>query len=210
MTAKFSPELVTLATYLAGEFSNQEQAISQPTWYVNLRLWQRPVNLFTEDSLTLFAEQATILNLEYPYRPRILRLRYSQVDPQQLQVQYYVCKDIESVRGGASHPEKLRKLTTEDLEFLPNCTLNVQVNKIKPPGYHFKTQPVSATPCSFTYQGQTYQVFLGFEVTVQSLQTFDKGIDPQTNRATWGALLGPYCFTKEQDFSSELLNFAND
>ncbi|MBV8887772.1 MAG: hypothetical protein JO235_27770 [Chroococcidiopsidaceae cyanobacterium CP_BM_RX_35] len=52
----FSPELIALAHYLTGKFDNQEQATAEPAWYVHLRLWQRPVPLFTEDSITLFAE----------------------------------------------------------------------------------------------------------------------------------------------------------
>jgi len=47
----FSPQLIALGEYLAGEFDNRE----------HLRLWQRPVNLFTEDSITLFAEQASVI-----------------------------------------------------------------------------------------------------------------------------------------------------
>ncbi|NEO28340.1 MAG: chorismate mutase, partial [Kamptonema sp. SIO4C4] len=50
-----SSELLTLGQYLAGEFTNQKQAIADPAWYVNLCLWHRPVPLFTEDSLTFYA-----------------------------------------------------------------------------------------------------------------------------------------------------------
>lgn len=71
----FSPQLTALASYLTGEFSNQSQAQEQPAWFVNLRLWIRPLPIFTDDSITLFAEQANILQLDQPYRPRILRLR---------------------------------------------------------------------------------------------------------------------------------------
>lgn len=46
----FPTQLTTLASYLAGEFSNQAQAIEQPAWYVSLRLWIRPVPIFSEDS----------------------------------------------------------------------------------------------------------------------------------------------------------------
>ncbi|MDJ0689048.1 MAG: CpcT/CpeT family chromophore lyase [Xenococcaceae cyanobacterium MO_188.B32] len=45
-----SPQLIALGTYLAGEFDNQQQALAEPAWYVHLRLWKRPVPLFTEDS----------------------------------------------------------------------------------------------------------------------------------------------------------------
>ncbi len=37
MLMNLSPELITLANYLAGEFDNREQALAEPAWYVNLR-----------------------------------------------------------------------------------------------------------------------------------------------------------------------------
>ena len=49
-----SPELKTLAQYMTGEFDNQEQALADPAWYVHLKLWQVPVQLFSEDSITFF------------------------------------------------------------------------------------------------------------------------------------------------------------
>lgn len=200
----FSSELVALGKYLAGEFDNKQQALAEPAWYVHLRLWQRPIPLFREDSITLFAEQASVINLDRPYRPRILRLTPLPTDSQQLQVQYYMFKDLTAIAGASRHPELLRRIKPEDLEFLPNCTLNVQIETISNNNYYFEAFPVSDTPCSFSYQGNTYQVALGFVVTSEQLQTYDKGIEPKTGKAIWGALLGPYRFTKRQDFSAEL------
>jgi hypothetical protein len=31
---KITQELITLASYLAGEFENRQQAMESPTWYV--------------------------------------------------------------------------------------------------------------------------------------------------------------------------------
>ncbi len=76
----FSSEISTLATYLVGEFDNK------PAWYVHLRLWHRRVNLFSEDSIALFAEQASVVNINQPYRPRILRLRKS--DSKTIEIEY--------------------------------------------------------------------------------------------------------------------------
>ncbi|MDY7021511.1 MAG: CpcT/CpeT family chromophore lyase, partial [Cyanobacteriota bacterium] len=39
----FSPELIALARYLAGEFDNIAQASAEPVWYVPLYLWHRPL-----------------------------------------------------------------------------------------------------------------------------------------------------------------------
>lgn len=199
-----SPELITLARYMAGEFDNQQQAIAEPIWYVHLRLWQRPVPLFTEDSLTLFAEQANIVNLDKPYRPRILRLRPSDTNPSSLEVQYYMLKDSEAIREAGRNPQLLRQLNLEQIEFLPGCTLTVKQRQVAPNSYEFSASSATGTPCSFTYQDNRYQVSLGFEATTEEFRSYDKGIDPTTGKAIWGALLGPFRFTKREDFSAEL------
>ncbi len=103
---KITQELITLACYLAGEFENRQQAMESPTWYVSLRLWQIPVNvaLFPEPSLVLFAEQANILNIDRPYRQRIMQLRHSQQNPQAIEIQYYMPKDRDTICGAVRLP----------------------------------------------------------------------------------------------------------
>jgi hypothetical protein len=198
------PELITLAQYMAGEFDNQQQAIAEPAWYVHLRLWQRPVPLFTEDSLTLFAEQANIVNLDKPYRPRILRLSQGNTTSASLQVQYYMLKDPEAIRGAGRNPELLKQLTPGQIEFLPGCILTVEQRQVTPNSYEFSASSATGSPCSFSYQGNSYHISLGFEATTEEFRSYDKGIDPTTGKATWGALLGPFRFKKRQNFATEL------
>ena len=197
----FSPQLTALATYLAGEFSNQPQAIKQPAWYVNLRLWIRPVPIFTEDSITLFAEQANILKLDQPYRPRILRLRQRE----NIEVEFYMFKDLATARGAGQDRSLIENITPDKIEFLPNCTLKVTTQELGNGSYCFDTTPVTEEPCTVNYQGTSFQVFLGFKATAKELLTYDKGIDPATGQGTWGALMGAYAFTKLQNFSSDIV-----
>ncbi len=196
-------QLKTLAEYLAGQFDNQEQALNQPTWYVSLRLWLRPVKIFHDESIALFAEQASVVNLHQPYRQRILRLKSGGNLSENLEVEHYMFKDVEPFRGAGSNQQILKKITLENLEFLPNCTLKVET-QIQKEDCHFRALPIQETPCTFTYQNKKYQVRLGFEVNPDNLLTYDKGIDPETGKALWGALLGPYHFHKRQDFSGEI------
>ena len=199
-----SKELIALASYLAGEFDNRQQALAEPAWYVHLRLWQRPVLLFTEDSFTLFLEQASVINLEQPYRQRLLRIYPDDTRPNFLQAQYYMLKEPEAFQSAGRNPALLQQLTLEQIEFLPGCTLKVKQHCLASKDYEFSTASTTATPCSFSYQGKTYQVSLGFEATKEEFRSYDQGIDPVTGKAIWGALLGPFCFTKRQDFASEL------
>ncbi len=196
----FSPQLLALANYLAGEFDNQQQALAEPAWYVHLRLWQRPVPLFSEDSLTLFAEQANIVNLDQPYRQRIMRLQSGRDPDAPLTVQFYMPKDPMALRGAGRNPSLLNTLTTDQLDFLPGCILNVTQQTLASDRYQFAATPPVETRCCFTYAGNTIQVSLGFEVTQEELKTYDKGIDPTTGKAIWGAILGPYRYTKREQY----------
>ena len=195
--------LLTLATYLAGEFDNSQQAIAEPAWFVHLRLWHRPVNLFADDepSLTLFAEQANVLYLDKPYRQRLLRIMPAPKDSQAiLRVQYYSFVDPGAVSGAGQNPNQLQSLTLDQVNLLPGCIL--LVNQPQPSA--FVAAPPTNTACFFEYNGEMRQVSLGFEASAKEFLSHDKGIDPETGKALWGAILGAYRFSKRQDFSSEL------
>ena len=191
-----SPALVTLAQYLGGKFDNRDQAIADPAWFVHLKLWQRPVPLFREDSITIFAEQANVLQLDRPYRQRLLRLREQQ---SQLQVQYYSFKQPELYRGAGANPEQFRDLTTAAIELLDRCVLSVAKQES---GDRFVSAPLPDTRCCFSYANEIRQVFLGFEVDSQQFLSYDKGIDAE-GKALWGAIMGAYRFTKRQAYTIE-------
>ncbi|MEH2328707.1 chromophore lyase CpcT/CpeT [Nostoc sp.] len=196
-----SPQLIALGEYLAGEFDNREQAIAEPVWYVHLCLWQRPVNLFTEDSITLFAEQANVITLDQPYRQRIIRLRQSSDSDATVEVQYYMPQDPGALKGAGDNPALLNTLTSEQLDLLPGCILAVTQEKLASDGYKFATTPLPETRCSFTYLGNSVHVSLGFLATATEFHSYDKGIDPATGKATWGAIMGPYRYTKRNQYS---------
>lgn len=202
-----SPELIALAKYMAGEFDNREQALAEPAWYVHLCLWQRPlpVPLFSEPSIALFAEQANVLNLDKPYRPRIVQLRHSPSGAGLLEAQYYMLRDIAAFQGAGSNPDLLEKLTSEQIQLLPGCKLSITVQDLGTKGYCFRASLPAGTPCCFAYEGQNYQVDLGFEAAAETFLSYDKGISPKTGKAIWGALMGPFKFVKRQDFASEVL-----
>ncbi|WP_373529234.1 chromophore lyase CpcT/CpeT [Nostoc sp.] len=197
----FSPQLIALGEYLAGEFDNREQAIADPAWYVHLRLWQRPVDLFTEDSITLFAEQANVINLDQPYRQRIMRLCQGRDFDAPLEVQYYMLQDPGAFKGAGCNPALLNILTPDKLDLLPGCILTVTQEKLASDRYKFIATPLPETRCSFTYLGNVVYVSLGFEATATEFQSHDKGIEPATGKATWGAIMGPYRYTKRNHYS---------
>ena len=200
-----SSELLTLGRYLTGVFENAAQAMDEPIWYVRLRLWQRPVPLFSEDSVTLFAEQASIVNLQNIYRQRLLRIQRSPAQPDSHQVQYYSFKNPGAVRGAGANPELLKSLSLEDIDLLPGCILNVSIQNEATTGTpRFIATPPPDARCCFHYNGEIRQVILGFEVNAKEYWTYDKGVDPETGRPLWGALMGPYRYQKTEDWSGAI------
>jgi CpeT/CpcT family (DUF1001) len=195
-----SLQLLTLARYLSGEFDNREQALAESAWYVHLRLWHRPVPLFQEDSFTLFAEQANIINLDKPYRQRILRLTAGMESDAPIKGQYYMPKNPSALLGAGCNPGILDTLTSDQLELLPSCVLNISQKVLAPDSYRFTATPPTDARCSFSYGGKTIQVSLGFEATQDKFMSYDRGIDLITGKATWGAILGPYRYTKRLQY----------
>lgn len=191
-----APELLILANYLTGEFTNQEQALAEPAWYVHLHLWHRPiVGLFSE-GITFFAEQANVLKLDQPYRQRLLQLKEVASNPLHIQVQYYKILIPTDFRGAGANPALLDNLTLEQVELLPDCVLDVTISQPSFPDYYFEALPTSDRPCSFSYENKTYQVQLGFATSLGHFFSYDKGLNPLTGKAIWGAILGAYRFTK--------------
>ncbi len=194
--------LATLAEWLAGEFDNQAQAQDQPVWFVNLRLWHRPLPWRIEGNLALFCEQANSLYLDAPYRQRVLVLKpvnssglAGSLTDSQWQGYYKAFKQPERYRGAGAHPELLNALTPDQLEGLPGCHLTITYAANR-----FKAEPPAAAKCCFQYSGQLRQVILGFESMPNQFLSFDRGVDPETGQLLWGALMGAYEFQKRQAF----------
>lgn len=190
-------DLTTLAGWLAGEFDNQPQSQEQPTWFVHLRLWHRPLPFQIEGNLALFCEQANALYLDAPYRQRIVILKPT-VDPQQWQAEYKAFKQPERFKGAGANPDLLKALTLNDLETLPGCELTITYQADR-----FKAEPELNARCCFQYNGQTRQVILGFEAKSDQFWSFDRGVEPETGKLLWGAMMGAYEFQKRQDFANE-------
>ncbi|MBD2057144.1 chromophore lyase CpcT/CpeT [Oculatella sp. FACHB-28] len=188
--------LTALVQWLAGEFDNRKQAFEQPAWFVHLRLWQRPLRQRIQGKLALFAEQANALYLNQPYRQRVVV--FSE-NGDRLQAQYLALKHPNQFQGAGADTDLLNKLEASDLEPLLGCVLDITLQDNM-----FKARPLPESKCCFEYEGTTRQVVLGFDVGLNSFASYDRGVDPETGQALWGALMGPYEFSKCEDFAAEL------
>ncbi|MGP1373789.1 MAG: CpcT/CpeT family chromophore lyase [Almyronema sp.] len=208
----FSPNLLALSCALAGEFENRQQALDEPAWYVHLRVWQRPIPSFIGTWPTLFIEQVSVAAGHPPYRQRVIQLSETAG---QIKVQFFALKAPSQFCGAALNPEKLQTLTAEDLILLPTCCLAVEVQMSNETQFAVRAEMLENTIGTFDYQGQTRYIKLGFELKTQQqaaisqtqLLSYDRGVDPTTQKIVWGPRLGPFHLIKQQDYSLEF-NFA--
>jgi hypothetical protein len=174
-----------LVSCLVGEFDNKAQSMEDPAWYVPLRLWHRLLPQRIQGKLAVFAEQSNFLELDRPYRQRILVIEPQEND--QLTLQYWAFKNPTLFRGAGANPDLLKEALEPALDLLPGCWLNVQIA-----GDIFKATPREGDRCCFTYDGKLRQVVLGFEASKTEFLSYDRGVDPETGQSLWGAMMGPY------------------
>jgi hypothetical protein len=192
------PDILTLGQFLAGVHHNRDQAIADPVWYVSLQAWWRPVPLFLEDSVTLFAEQANALKPEQPYRQRLLRLH---APDGQLTAQFYQFDRPDLFAGAGANADLINAIQNAEIHTLPTGKLTVEKN---PQG--FSARQVPGEFCQFSFrdpQGNEKQgcVELGLVLHSGQWHSYDKGLNPETKQAIWGAMMGPYQFVKQQSYS---------
>lgn len=186
--------LTELATWLAGEFDNREQALAEPTWFVSLRLWHRPLPIRLDGHRALFAEQANLLHPDQPYRQRVLIL---QPSPGQSigQVEYRAFHHPDRVRGAGANPALLESLSPNDLQPLPGCRLHLSYQNGT-----YEAVPDPSDRCCFQYDGKKRQVILRFMAQADRFWSGDRGVDPTTGQSLWGALMGDYTFQKRTSY----------
>ncbi|HEY9890145.1 MAG TPA: chromophore lyase CpcT/CpeT [Candidatus Obscuribacterales bacterium] len=197
-----------LSRCLAGIFQNREQALAEPAWYVHIRLWSCPIPLFREDSATFFIEQASAAYPQPPYRQRVLRLRSQATG---LTAEYYALQEPTAFQGAAQEQERLQGLMITQLQPLVKSQLKITA-QLQPDTCRFEARQLPGERCEFTVNGETKFVELAFDAIAPTAGSqaeaafwmYDKGIDPNTGKATWGALNGPFKLKKVEDWSALL------
>ncbi len=191
-----STDIVTLARWMAGDFSNQEQAFANPPLYAHIRVCMRPLPPSLLSGTSLFLEQAYDFMLNQPYRLRVFKLK---VVEEHIEIQHYSFKEPEKFYGAARNPEKLDKLTAEHLELLPGCDMIVQWT-----GHSFQGKIEPGKACIVVRNGKTTYLDNSFEIEEGKLISYDLGRDPETDERIWGSIAGAFHFERWESFEDEV------
>ena len=192
-------DIGTLADWMSGQFENRDQSQRDAAWFVALRLWCRPLPASangalnavagTNDAVGLFVEQAPLPEANRPYRQRLFLLCPATA-ARPSRVWYFGLNDTAPYIGAGSEPAKLERLDLGDIQTLTNAEFPLVRS-----GARFASRDDDRV-CSFAFGDKRGHVNLGFEIGAGQWASCDRGIDPETGRGLWGALMGPYVFTK--------------
>ncbi len=181
------PELETIRTWLAGIYTNRQQAQADPVWYIPVTLWYVPLESLFKEGVGFFTEQ---INEHFPekfYRSRVLQL---VADP--LRLENYQLINQATWLGASQDQHRLSQLTLDDLNWLPGCRIHLEK---RDDHYHGQMEP--GLKCKLTAEA-TSAIEIEFDLSATTFITLDRGIDLQTQQQTWGSKAGPYHYIKQQ------------
>jgi len=191
-----STDIKTLASWMAADFSNQEQAYENPPFFAHIRVCMRPLPWDFLEGTSLFLEQAYDFMLNVPYRLRVFTIK---VVEDHLELAHYTFKEPEKFYGAARNTQLLQKLTVDDLEIMPGCDMIVEWT-----GHSFKGYVKPGKACIVERKGKKTYLDNSFEIDQEKLISYDLGRDLETDEMVWGSVAGPFYFTPRSSFADEV------
>ncbi|NET29883.1 chromophore lyase CpcT/CpeT [Okeania sp. SIO1I7] len=191
-----STDILTLARWLAADFSNQQQAFENPPLFAHIRVCMRPLPYELLNGLSLYLEQAYDITLNQPYRVRILKLVPTA---DHIDIENYAIDQEEAFYGASRDPQRLQAFKTEQIKKLPGCNFITKWT-----GHSFKGEVEPGKACTVVRKGQTTYLDSHFEIDEHKFISHDQGRNPETDEHIWGAIAGPFEFTRWASFADEV------
>lgn len=191
-----SNHLVTLARWMAGDFSNAKQAFDDPKNYAHIHVFFRPLPFEFFSGIGLYSEQVYDYDLWRPYRQGVHRL-VDQGD--QIYIENYSLRKAIFYAGAARDLNILRTITPDQIERRHHCSM-----VFKQEGNLFRGGVEPGNLCLIEKNGcQTYLVS-EVEVTETTWVSLDRGMDVSKHEQVWGSTSGPLRFEKRESFAHEV------
>jgi hypothetical protein len=191
-----STDIVTLARWMAADFSNQAQVFENPAFFAHIRVCMRPLPVELLSGVSLFVEQAYDYMLNAPYRVRVLKLVPTDNN---ILIENYIVKDERDFYGGSRNREILSQLTSDRLEKLSGCNMIVEWA-----GQSFKGKVEPGKGCIVVRDGQKTYLDSEFEIDGDKFISRDRGRNPETDEHVWGSVAGPFYFVRWANFAEEV------
>ena len=191
-----STDVLTLARWMAADFSNQQQAFDNPPLYAHIRVCMRPLPLDLLGGMGFYLEQAYDYLLQQPYRARAMKL-IPQAD--HILIENYTLKNVEAFYGASRDRDRLATLTADAMDLMPRCNMIVTWT-----GRSFRGAVEPGKGCMVTRNGQETYLDSEFEIDGDRFISWDRGRHPETHEHIWGSLAGPFHFQRKSTFADEV------
>lgn len=191
-----STDILTLARWMAADFSNQAQAFENPPFFAHIRVCMRPLPVELLGGVSLYLEQAYDIELNVPYRVRVLKLVPAG---DRIDIENYAIENEEQFYGASRDLQKLQELKTAEFKLMPGCTFITHWT-----GSSFKGRVEPGKGCMVVRKGKNTYLDSEFEIDGDKFISHDRGRDPETDAHVWGALAGPFEFTRRASFADEI------
>jgi CpeT/CpcT family (DUF1001) len=191
-----STDILTLARWMASDFSNQAQAFENPPFFAHIRVCMRPLPVELLGGVSLYLEQAYDIELSVPYRVRVLKLvpMGDRID-----IENYAIENEEQFYGASRDLQKLQEIKKAEFKLMPGCTFITHWT-----GSSFKGSVEPGKGCMVVRKGKNTYLDSEFEIDGDKFISHDRGRDPETDAHVWGALAGPFEFTRRASFADEI------
>lgn len=191
-----STDIITLARWMASDFSNQAQAFENPPFFAHIRVCMRPLPVELLGGVSLYLEQAYDIELNSPYRVRVLKL---VPIADRIDIENYAIVNEEQFYGASRDLQKLQELKKAEFKLMPGCTFLTHWT-----GSSFKGSVEPGKSCMVVRKGKNTYLDSEFEIDGEKFISHDRGRDPETDAHVWGALAGPFEFTRRASFADEI------
>lgn len=190
-----SKDLTLLASWMAGHFSNAQQAYENSRDYAHIRIFFRPLPFEFFDGIGLYSEQVYDYDLWKPYRQGVHRL----VDwGDRIYIENYSLKNALFYAGSGRDLNILKTISPDCIERRYNCSM-----VFRREGDRFFGS-VEGNQCLIEKNGcQTY-LDSYVELTETTWIGLDRGLDINTHQQVWGSAFGPLRFIKKESFAHEV------
>lgn len=190
--------MLSLATLMAGDFSNQKQALAQPQTYAHIRIFFRPLPWEFFGGIGFYSEQVYDYDLWTPYRQGVHRLVPQEG---QVYIENYALNDAMLYAGAGHNPDILKTIKNDCLERRENCSMVFRRD-----GVIFRGSVEPGNRCLINRNGCETYLVSEVELTETTWVSWDRGMNPETHEQVWGSAAGSLQFEKKTSFAAELPN----
>jgi CpeT protein len=196
MNSVKSNDLIMLAQWMAGDFSNYQQSFEKPQQFAHIHIFFRPLPFEFFNAIGFYSEQVYDHDLWTPYRQGVHKL----IDQgSQIYIENYSLSDPVQYAGAARELSILKTITPDCIQRRYNCSM-----VFKRDGEMFRGSVEPGNQCLIEKKGCSTYLISDVEITETTWKSLDRGMDVNTHQQIWGSDFGSLWFEKRQSFAAEL------